>query len=203
MKNIIFDFDGVLGDSYDACHYASCILDNLTPEDCHRSLQRYFSTPHFSRSRTFTPEYLSERQEWMREFEKHQIEKGFSLFDGFINEVSTISDARFSIVTSGSKGYITPLLKPVSLSFSHILDFFDHHSKETKVEMICQDWRICPKEVYYVTDTQSDVLELREIMDPAKIIGCAWGYQGYDALQEVLPSRQIMQDFSDVHMMIT
>ena len=39
-------------------------------------------------------------------------------------------------------------------------------------------------------------------MDPGKIIGCAWGYQGYDKLLEVLPANQILREFSDIHNVI-
>ena len=71
-----------------------------------------------------------------------------------------------------------------------------------KLEQICKDWNIDISEAYYFTDTQTDVKELRDIMDPGKIIGCAWGYQGYDKLLEVLPASQILREFSDIHNVI-
>lgn len=54
-------------------------------------------------------------------------------------------------------------------------------------------------EIYYFTDTKTDVWELENYLDKSKIIGCAWGWQGFEKLSEVLPKEQILKEFKDVH----
>ncbi len=55
------------------------------------------------------------------------------------------------------------------------------------------------KDVYYFTDTKADVYELESTLGKNKIIGCAWGFSGLDGLRDVLPEKQILRDFKDIH----
>lgn len=65
--------------------------------------------------------------------------------------------------------------------------------------MICKDWGIDVKEVYFFTDTISDVKELGNIMDKNKIYGCSWGYQKKEKLCTALDENHVLDNFSDVY----
>lgn len=41
--------------------------------------------------------------------------------------------------------------------------------------------------------------ELENFLDKKKIIGCSWGYHGLEKLKEVLPEKQILKNFTDIH----
>ncbi|GAB4144405.1 MAG: hypothetical protein OHK0017_02890 [Patescibacteria group bacterium] len=201
MHYLIFDFDGVLGDTDEARKRVIAKMENKSQEQILKESNNYFSKPAHTRSHNLTPVEILELYRWTHRFGYEMLEIGYNLFDGFIQEILKIEDCKKAIVSSGNKVYINQI-KSSGLEFTHILDMFDHHSKEEKVEQICRDWGVDISEAYYFTDTQTDVLELSEIMDPAKIIGCSWGYQGFEKLNQVLPESQILQQFSDIHKII-
>jgi len=198
VHNLIFDFDGVLADTLEASVMAVSTIDGTSPEETREIILRFFDTPSHDRKRSRSAEWLAEKLAWNTRYAEEMVRQEFALFDDFLEEIRQLPGARLAVVSSGMGTYIIPKLKETGLPFSHILCFEDSHSKEEKVERICADWGIGPREAYYVTDTRSDVIELRELLDPAKIIGCAWGFHGHETLAQVLPPGQILREFSDL-----
>jgi len=198
MKYLIFDFDGVLADTLETRHRAVQEIDQLTREETEQGADEYHSNSPHTRNHIISEVELQEWKTWMRKYGELQNEYGFELFYDFIDEIGKIKNANLAVVSSGSNVYIVPKLKTTKLFFTHILTFEDHHSKEEKVEQICKDWGITPKEAYFFTDTIGDIRELQNIMDKNKIYGCAWGYQGKEKLKEELDENHILYNFSDI-----
>lgn len=198
MKHLIFDFDGVLADTIEQRHRAVQEIDNQTREEAERGADEYHSNSPHTRNHNFSEAELGEWKEWIKRYGNLQNKYGFELFDDFINEIANIQNAKLAVVSSGSNIYIIPKLKTTGLVFDHILTFEDHHSKEEKVEQICKNWGISPKDAYYFTDTIGDARELGNIMDKNKIYGCGWGYQGKEKLATVLEKSHILNNFSDI-----
>src|SRR3989344_2703181 len=198
MKYLIFDFDGVLGDTNDARIEVIQEMEDKSREEVLLSTDQYFTKSHHTRDSNVNKESLSSMQRWNSRFGTLLAEKGFNLFGGFIEELQKIQDVKMAVVSSGSPVYIKPKLKNCGLEFSHILTFEDHHSKEEKVEIICRDWDISVKDACFFTDTISDIKELGNIMDKNKIYGCAWVYQGAEKLSTVLDQNHILINFSDI-----
>ena len=123
----------------------------------------------------------------------------FNLFENFVREIKNIADKKLAIVSTGSLVYIKHKVLSSGLNPTHILTFEDHHSKEEKIEKICKDWKVNEKDVYYFTDSKADVYELENFLDRKKIIGVGWGYCGYDKLRELLPEKQILKTFGQIH----
>ena len=198
MKYLIFDFDGVLADTIEQRHRAVQELERQTRGEVEQSGDEYANNSPHTRSSDFSDSQLEEWRIWMKRYGDLQNEYGFELFHKFINEIAGIKDVKLAVVSSGSNVYIIPKLKTIKLIFDHILTFEDHHSKEEKVERICEDWGISVKDAYFFTDTISDVKEVGNIMDKNKIYGCSWGYQGKEKLGTVLDQNHILNDFSDI-----
>lgn len=201
MKYLIFDFDGVLGDTLEPLVKINAKVDGTTETEALNKILSHYDkkTPHGKEKS------LEELEKWSKLYgilgkELHQ--HGYSLFDGFITEISKIKDLKLAIVSTANTTYTISVLKQTGLDFTHVLGFQDHHSKEEKVKMIAKDWEVDLNELYYFTDTKTDFWELEELIDPTKIIGCAWGWQGYDKLLEVLPASQILKEFSDIHLVL-
>jgi hypothetical protein len=201
-SNLIFDFDGVLGDTWEASVLATSTVDGTTPEETKEIILRFFDAPHHSRGQARTPSWLAEKLAWNTRYAEQIIAVDFSLFDGFITEIGSVPGARLAVVSSGMSTYMRRKLAGTGLPFTHILGFEESHSKEEKIERIAADWQADISDIYYFTDTKADVIELRELLDPARIIGCAWGYQGYDALAGLLPPEQILREFSDIRRIV-
>ncbi len=197
MKYLIFDFDGVLGDTYNS--RMEVLLEmGKSKEEILKKTEQYFTKSTHTRDLNLSQEAVASIKEWIIKFGTLLHKKGFSLFDGFIKELKKIENAKMAVVSSGSSIYIKPVLENCGINFSHILTLEDHYSKEEKVEQICKDWNISVKDAYFFTDTISDVKELENIMDKKKIYGCAWGYQEAEKLYAVLDQNHILNDFSDI-----
>lgn len=197
MNYLIFDFDGVLGDTYDPRMEVFLELGK-TKEEILTHTDQYFTRSTHTRDSKLNSEEVISLRNWTIRFGALLHEKGFNLFDGFIKELKKIKNARMAAVSSGSVIYVKPKLENCGLKFSHILTMEDHHSKEEKVEYICRDWGISVADAYFFTDSVSDVNELGNIMDKDKIYGCAWGYQGKEKLATVLDQNHILISFSDI-----
>ena len=198
MKYLIFDFDGVLGDTFDPRLEILLERGDRTKEEILQDTNRYFSKSTHTRELNLSEQSLDAMRGWVTTYGRLQHQKGFNLFDDFIKELRKLQDVKMAVVSSGSAVYIKPKLKNCGLKFSHILTFEDHHSKEEKVEQICKEWGILVKDAYFFTDTISDVKELGNIMNKDKIYGCAWGYQGYKKISSVLDKNHILNKFSDI-----
>lgn len=198
MKYLIFDFDGVLADTYDPRMEVLLETGDRSKEEILAHTDRYFTKSTHTRDLNLNHQEVAAIQDWMIKYGTALAKKGFGLFDGFIEELKKIEETRMAVVSSGSAIYIKPALENCGLEFSHILTFEDHHSKEEKVEQICKEWNISVKDAYFFTDSVSDVNELGNIMDKNKIYGCAWGYQGTEKLLTVLDQNHILNNFSDI-----
>jgi len=200
-KYFIFDFDGVLGDTWEASLEAY-VKGNFkkNKEEAAQDMFDYFSKkPSHTRNHSLTSAELKENWDWTMRFGTEMTKLEFSLFKEFIKEIKKFNNTKFAVVSSGSSQYVLPAVKKTGLKGSHVLTYEDHHSKEEKIEHICKDWGINVKDVYYFTDTKADVYELENLLDKKKIIGCSWGYHGLEKLKEVLPEKQILKDFTAIH----
>ena len=201
IKHLIFDFDGVIGDTYTVSIKTIQKTLNLKKEEADAFQQQIFDKPKHGRRNTILEIEKSklEMAKIKTYFDKYVKEMKSGLFEDFITEIKKIKNAKLAIVSSGFKSYICEILKDCDLEFDYIYDFETSHSKEEKVEMVCKNWAIKESDCIYFTDTKSDVLELKEIMPLQKIIGCSWGWQGFEKLKEVLPENQILKEYSDIH----
>jgi 8-oxo-dGTP pyrophosphatase MutT (NUDIX family)/phosphoglycolate phosphatase-like HAD superfamily hydrolase len=200
----IFDFDGVLGDTFESASRAMIRMGHMADiESAREDVLTYArNKPRHTRDHSLTPEQLKGEYEWTALFGEAMEKEEFGLFDSFIDQIEKIPNVKIAIVSSGSKMYVDPAIKKSRLKPTHVLAFEDHHSKEEKIERIAKDWGVPVKDLVFFTDTKADYLELKEMLDPSKIFGCAWGYLGPDELAEVMPPSQILSTFTDIHRVI-
>ncbi len=201
MNNIIFDFDGVLGDTIELFNrYHHHLKPHQSYEEAKQDQLQYFFTTQHSKKDNPTEKELNLKYEWLSgfiEFAHHNDMLPVPLFQEFIDVLIQKQIPNIAVVSSGTREYLIPALNSTDLNPSHILGFEDHHSKEEKIAIVCKDWDVNPKDTLYFTDTISDVLELRDIV--GIIIGCTWGLHGYQFLSTVLPDELILQDFHEIH----
>lgn len=201
MKYLIFDFDGVLADSFEACIQVRLRINTArSRQEAIQQVQKYSNNPvDHAKNHTMTDVQMSDRKIFLKKWWDLQLTIWFPLFDGFIKEIKKLDDVKMSVVSSNSVRLLHAYLDVLWLSMTHMLWFEDHHSKEEKIEYICRDRWIDISQVYYFTDTKADVYELKDMVSKDKLIGCSRGFSWYDALAEVLLPQYIMRDFTDIH----
>lgn len=196
MQYLIFDFDGVLADTWEASIRAMMKLNNTTWDAELKAFMEYFDTPSHTRYHKISSSSILSRKQYISRFAELLLLEGFDLFSGFIEQLKIHKEeSKMAVVSSGSKKYINDKLISTDLDFTHILTIEDHHSKEIKIEQILLDWEINVNEVFYFTDTKTDVLELKDFISKDKLFGCSWGYHGRDELLKVLEPKQIIDRF--------
>ncbi|MEI6728776.1 MAG: HAD-IA family hydrolase [bacterium] len=193
-KFLIFDFDGVIGDTYNQDIQALIKFHNLTGDEAKAKCIEDFSKPR--EAKILDEKELKNRQRF-HDLHASLTEEYGNLFEDFLLEILTIPNAKLAIVSNSEQEAIQLLLGDISKRFDFILPWTGQTHKKERIESICKDWDVSEQEVYYFTDTNNDILEVQEFLDPTKIIGCSWGFLGFDILKEVLPKRQILKKFSD------
>jgi phosphoglycolate phosphatase-like HAD superfamily hydrolase len=205
-KYLIFDFDGVIADSLDSMAYGlkrSLKRFSLLPLSVIKKLIiQYVDKPVHSHKENLSEEskvkILAEYQDISKVLVAQNRTK---VFEGFVAELRLLIETRncrLAIVSSGSEMYIHSVAHQIDLPFEHIYGCETSLSKENKVAMVCQLWGIENRDCMYFTDSKTDIMELRHILDLSQIIGCSWGWQGEKKLKEILPENQILKEFADV-----
>jgi phosphoserine phosphatase len=201
MNRIIFDFDGVLARSLEDnanIHINSEFNSGMTLEEIIAENKEHFDQPKHHRVSKISEDEKIDILNWSIDYGCKVLLSNNTIFWDFINCVKKLRNCRFAVVSSGSELYVKHFADQFGIKFDEILTIEDSPSKEDKVEQVCRNWNIDVKDSYYITDTVSDVLELREIMNPTRIYGCAWGWSGLERLRNVLPESQIFVEFSDI-----
>jgi hypothetical protein len=208
QKYLIFDFDGVIGDTLDVNAQAEKELFQPT-----KSIQELIKDEFIAQHQKPFHLELNEEETKLninrRKLAGEKIiELGFKCFPAVIEELLKIKNPKMAIVSGSSQNVIKFGINYANaglaegftpLYFDHIMGFEDGLSKVDRVIRICKDWNIDPHEIYFFTDTKTDVIELENTLDKDKIFGCAWGWHGYTRLKEVLPPDQILEEAFEIH----
>jgi phosphoglycolate phosphatase-like HAD superfamily hydrolase len=200
-KYLIFDFDGVLADS------SKADLDHLVNSENHPDITNLIEAKHHRTHIWATQPPATHKKEGLspdeyskyKQFGDHYILVKVGLFQEFITEIQKLKDVKLAIVSSGAEHYIQKTLEQTDLKFEFVYGIETSPSKVAKVQKVCEQWEIEPSQAFYFTDTQADIIELRDFMGLERLIGCSWGWQGYDLLREFLPSDQILEEYFEIH----
>jgi GTP-binding protein len=199
-KYLIFDFDGVLADSFEAIIFGMQTYHKTTREEVEKEMLEWMQTaPEEPKSESDSQKAL-QRIKLITEI---SMEKEIPLFEEFLEELAQIQNAKMAIVSSGANFYIEHKLQEVemdsNLHFEPVFGADDHSSKVAKVKKVCQFWGCNPEDVLYFTDTPRDFLELKNLIPETNIYGCAWGWSGKEILEKYLNTSQILVNYNDIH----
>jgi len=199
-KYLVFDFDGVIGDTEDALlknYVALGIASDI--EDAKIKKITFFNRYIDSVETELTAEEKKRRLLGSLNFDTSKETFGGTLFKDFIKEINKIRNAKIAIVSGAHGIRIKKVLKKIGLKIDIVLCSEDSHSKITNIKSVCSKWGVGTDDVYYFTDANCDVYELRSTIHQKKIIGCSWGYLGYNELKKTLPENQILKNPKDIH----
>lgn len=200
MNHWIFDFDGVLARTLEGEIPIQRKIRQLdwSDDQIRKRIIEYFSTTELSRKDNVTPELIEYKKKFIKKYTELVLESENQIFHEFIHTFTQIQPSKFAVVSSGGEQYITKILEQYKDRFEYIYGMETHHSKEEKVEMVAQNWKVGITQVKYFTDTISDVLELKDLIGLENIYGCAWGWCGAENLAKVLPKEHIFFDYQDI-----
>jgi HAD superfamily hydrolase (TIGR01549 family) len=201
INYLIFDFDGVLARTLDDNIDLHLKLDTYRTTDrtqIKNKIQDHFSKPRHATSNALSKDEQKQQHDRLNSYIEPILSINNTVFREFLKHVINLKNCKLGIISTGSQKVIRTLLGEMSTNFNPILTFEDSLSKEDKLKTLCDDWKVEPNQCYYITDTISDVLELETQIPKNQIIGCSWGWSGYEGLRTVLPSNQIFKQFDDI-----
>ncbi len=197
---LIFDFDGVIGDTQDISAKATAAIEGISEAEAYAQNMPYASKkPNHTRDHTLTADELHKIYTWTIHFGDEMAKLGVPLFTDFVSIIESLPTTHKAVVSSGSQRYIIPTLATTTINPTHILAYENHHSKEEKIELIAKDWGVPVSEIYYFTDTLADVYELRNLIAPEKLIAVTWGHCSKEQLSEVLDAQHILSTPEDIY----
>jgi len=180
IKAIIFDFDGVIGDTYNLNFEVSKLFDsNMTEQDFidhHKG--NVFEKPKIKFKEKDIPVFFEKQKQGFTK--KHlfpfkagldELKEKFQLF-----VISSTIDANIKhFLEIGKYDHF----------FEKIFGSTTHKSKIEKFKMIFNQYNLSSDECIFVTDTIGDIIEARKVN--IKTIGVTWGYHEKELLLSEKP----------------
>lgn len=189
-RTVLFDFDGVIADSFAAAHGTAQSYCIHNDEERYRKLFE----GNVYKTDMAVDEPLDHSQckhdlDWWDTFAGLFSEKD-GLFTGMDTVVKQLSENyRLVIVSSSVHAIITSFLATHGLSdcFDGIYDAEMHTSKSEKIGMIFEKYGIGPDDCFMITDSKGDILEARE--KGVESVGVTWGFNSKEVLVSAEPWR--------------
>ena len=193
-KFILFDFDGVIADSFAiASALAHRVCKQNTPERYRSAFEgNIYNTYPSDGSR---PDHKEQEGcehglNWWDEYEKSFAT--VTPFDGVCDVIRDLSKGySLVIISSGSRRFIDPFLEHNGIAdrFVGVLDVDAHTHKTKKIEMIFEKHGITSADCVFVTDTLGDIREAAH--HSIGSIAVTWGFHSRETLERGVPFRII------------
>lgn len=185
-KAIIFDFDGVIADTFEFHreHFKKYLNVSLSREE-YRNLHKgnVFKGNGLNENEKVISENLVEYFK-MIEKDHHKVQ----VFEGMSDLLKKMSkDHSLFIITSSSDVNVNSFLKKENIfdCFAEILGVEFDKSKIVKFNYILDNYNLKKEDVLFVTDTLGDVLEANKV--GLRSIAVTWGFHDRETLAEGAP----------------
>jgi phosphoglycolate phosphatase len=178
---VIFDFDGVIANTFETCYEINKLGDPQITIDEYR--RRFLGNISDTK-----PEREPIRKiDFFAEYGKRMLSG--PLFDDMKEIIEEINEANKMVIVSST---ITPLIEDYLVHhglrerFEDILGYDIATSKVKKFNTVLSHYNLTSSEAVLVTDTVGDIIEAKEIDIPT--IAVTWGYQPREILEQAQPN---------------
>ncbi len=191
IKAIVFDFDGVIHNTFDLAYNANKKADSEISEEEYRSyfdgnlfekLDKKFGSEVKDKFRGIEYEYFQELI--LDEEVREEIEKLKEDYDLYIISSNLIKNLNFYFEKNNFKNI-----------FQEVLTAESHKSKVEKFKMLFNKYNLDPESCIFITDTLGDILEANKV--GVKSIAVDFGYHGRERLEKGSPMK-IVSNFKDI-----
>ncbi|MBI4094080.1 HAD family hydrolase [Candidatus Kaiserbacteria bacterium] len=188
-KFVLFDFDGVIADTWKIALETAQIVFPSFEEKNYR--QMFEGNVFESHSRlAVNPDGRRESDVKWFDIYVPKFEEHAALFPGVRNVIEKLSHRYILIIisstlTSPIQGFLEK--HHIGRYFSEVMGADVHTSKHEKIKMIFQKYGTTASECIFVTDTLGDMLEAKK--ENVGAIGVSWGFHPRETLAKGDPFR--------------
>ena len=189
-KFVLFDFDGVIADSYNvAWDTARTLCKRVSEGEYRAAFEGNVHERHDALMAQVHGEECRHDLDWFSIFTP-AFEERAQLFSGMREVVESLSHAYIliivsSTVTSPIQGFLEK--HHIGRYFSEVMGADVHTSKHEKIKMVFEKYGISASQCIFVTDTLGDMREAKAADVGA--IGVAWGFHSRETLAKGEPFR--------------
>jgi phosphoglycolate phosphatase len=181
-KAIIFDFDGVIADSFEV---VVKFIRTIEPKFKDSSLREIFKGNYWENA----PKNLTSKNMILKLENAYAKDIVNVKINPKIKELLVSLNKKYElfIITSNSVNAINPFLEKNKIKslFKKILGREDSLSKEIKFNKILSKFNLKVNDCIFVTDTSGDILELKKV--GIKTIAVSWGFHKKETLKKAKP----------------
>ncbi len=181
-RTVLFDFDGVIADSFAAAQGTAQAHCKHNTEESYRKHFEGNAWDSFKSMQLDDHEGCDHDLDWWQTYSAIFADKG-GLFHGMDKTVEHLAlDNRLVIVSSAVDRVITPFLETHGMRqhFDSVYDADVSRSKSEKIGMIFEKYGIGADDCVMITDSKGDILEARE--KGVDSIAVTWGFNDYNVL---------------------
>ncbi|MBI4122019.1 MAG: HAD family hydrolase [Parcubacteria group bacterium] len=194
QQYLLFDFDGVIVDTFKISYSIAKSRDGDLSEDVYRSFFNgnvyEITQPKMLISQT--AELSAGEREWFDHYNPQLMAR--DPVPGMAEAINELgSRYRLSVVSSTISSPIREYLEKHGLAhnFTDILGADVHKSKKEKILMILRKYELKTKQCLFITDTLGDMREATKV--GLESIGVTWGFHEVERLQQGSPMSLIHQ----------
>ena len=187
---VLFDFDGVIADSYDiAWMTAQTLCKRVTEKEYKEAFEGNVHDRHVVMMGADHGPECQHDLDWFGIFTP-AFEERARLFTGMRETIRTLSHSYVliivsSTITSPIQGFLEKY--HVGRYFSEVMGADVHTSKHEKIQMVFEKYSTKASECVFITDTLGDMREAKAAGVGA--IGVSWGFHSRETLTEGGPFR--------------
>lgn len=188
-KFVLFDFDGVIADSWQVAYdTARTVFPSMKEENYRRMFEGNVYEAHEAMVADEKPERASD-DDWFDIYTPMFEEKArlFPNMDKVVEELSHeyVLIIVSSTITSPIQGFLER--QHIGRYFSEVMGADVHTSKHEKIQMILKKYEVSASECVFVTDTLGDMREAEKA--GVGSIGVSWGFHDTETLERGEPFR--------------
>ena len=199
---ILFDFDGVIADSYNVAYSASRkICARVTDKEYRRAFEGNVN----DWDRDTIPGDHSECHHDLDWFEEYvpAFEDSTQLFEGVREVIETLSKEYILIVisstiTSPIQGFLEK--NHLGRFFSEVMGNDVHTHKTEKMDMVFEKYKVPASHCVFITDSLGDMKEANE--KSVGSVGVLWGWHSRETLEKGNPFR-LVEKPAEIHQAVS
>ncbi len=182
-KFILFDFDGVIADSFHIAFETNRVIcPAITEEDYRKRFEGNIN--EIKHPESFHSDQCNHELEWF-DIYIPKMEKDCKIFPGMKELILKLErDYMLIIVSSTITSPIEEFLVAQNIRghFDWVMGNDVHKSKVEKIKMVFEKYKVDPQDCLFITDTLGDMHEAREMNISS--IGVTWGFCKTETLEK-------------------